>query len=79
MIEAPSSLPTADARLPRGQALRRGLGANPLLVAGAMMSALIRGERLFLAMSSVYSLFGRIYNIAASLRKHVHQQSENSN
>jgi peptide/nickel transport system permease protein len=41
MIEAPSSLPTADARLPRGQALRRGLGANPLLVAGAMMSALI--------------------------------------
>ena len=41
MIEAPSTLPTAGARLPRGQALRRGLGANPLLVAGAMMSALI--------------------------------------
>jgi peptide/nickel transport system permease protein len=41
MIEAPSTLPSADARLPRGQALRRGLGANPLLVAGALMSALI--------------------------------------
>jgi peptide/nickel transport system permease protein len=41
MIEAPSTLPAGDARLPRGQALRRGLGANPLLVAGALMSALI--------------------------------------
>jgi peptide/nickel transport system permease protein len=41
MIEAPSTLPAADARLPRGQALRRGLGANPLLVGGALMSALI--------------------------------------
>jgi peptide/nickel transport system permease protein len=41
MIEAPSTLPAADARLPRGQALRRGLGANPLLVVGALMSALI--------------------------------------
>ena len=35
MIEAPSTLPTADAKVPRGQALRRGLGANPLLVVGA--------------------------------------------
>jgi peptide/nickel transport system permease protein len=41
MIEAPSTLPTTGARLPRGQALRRGLGANPLLVAGALLSALI--------------------------------------
>ena len=41
MIEAPGTLPAADARLPRGQALRRGLGANPLLVVGALMSALI--------------------------------------
>ena len=41
MIEAPSTLPAAGARLPRGQALRRGLGANPLLVVGALMSALI--------------------------------------
>jgi peptide/nickel transport system permease protein len=41
MIEAPSTLPTAGARLPRGQALRRGLGANPLLVAGGLLSALI--------------------------------------
>ena len=41
MIEAPSTLPAAGARLPRGQALRRGLAANPLLVAGGLMSALI--------------------------------------
>jgi len=41
MIEAPSTLPTGDARLPRGQALRRGLAANPLLVAGGLLSALI--------------------------------------
>ena len=41
MIEAPSTLPTSDARLPRGQALRRGLGANPLLLAGGLLSALI--------------------------------------
>ena len=41
MIEAPSTLPTAGARLPRGLALRRGLGANPLLLAGALLSALI--------------------------------------
>ena len=41
MIEAPSTLSTTDAKLPRGQALRRGLGANPLLVVGGLMSALI--------------------------------------
>ena len=41
MIEAPSTLPTAGARLPRGQALRRGLTANPLLLAGGLLSALI--------------------------------------
>jgi peptide/nickel transport system permease protein len=41
MIEAPSTLPTAGARLPRGQALRRGLGGNPLLLAGGLLSALI--------------------------------------
>ncbi len=41
MIEAPSTLPTEGARLPRGQALRRGLGANPLLLAGGLLSALI--------------------------------------
>ena len=37
MIEAPSTLPTSDARLPRGQALRRGLGANPLLLVGGLL------------------------------------------
>ena len=41
MIEAPSTLPTAGARLPRGQALRRGLAVNPLLLAGGLLSALI--------------------------------------
>src|SRR4249920_165020 len=41
MIEAPSTLPAAGARLPRGQALRRGLAANPLLLAGGLLSALI--------------------------------------
>src|SRR5439155_226298 len=41
MIEAPSTLPTSDARLPHGQALRRGLGANPLLLVGGLLSALI--------------------------------------
>ena len=41
MIEAPSTLPAAGARLPRGETLRRGLAANPLLVAGGLMSALI--------------------------------------
>ena len=41
MIEAPSPVPTSGATMPRGQALRRGLGANPLLVAGGLASALI--------------------------------------
>ena len=41
MIEAPSTLSPAEAKLPRGQALRRGLGENPLLVVGGLMSALI--------------------------------------
>ena len=41
MIEAPSTLPTAGARLPRGQSLRRGLADNPLLLAGGLLSALI--------------------------------------
>ncbi|HUZ35870.1 MAG TPA: ABC transporter permease [Streptosporangiaceae bacterium] len=41
MIEAPSPLPPAAAVLPAGRALRRGLRANPLLLAGAATSALI--------------------------------------
>jgi peptide/nickel transport system permease protein len=41
MIEAPSPLPPAAAVLPAGGALRRGLRANPLLLAGAVTSALI--------------------------------------
>ena len=41
MIEAPSSLPTAGAALPRGLALRQGLRANPLLLVGGLVCALI--------------------------------------
>ena len=37
MIEAPASAP-ASATLPRGQALRRGLRANPLLSAGGLLA-----------------------------------------
>jgi peptide/nickel transport system permease protein len=40
MIEAPAPIP-ADAAIPRGQRLRRGLAVNPLLVAGVAISALI--------------------------------------
>jgi peptide/nickel transport system permease protein len=41
MIEAPSSLSPPASAMPRGEALRRGLRANPLLVLGAAMSLLI--------------------------------------
>jgi peptide/nickel transport system permease protein len=40
MIEAPAPVP-GQAALPRGQRLRRGLAANPLLIAGAGVAALI--------------------------------------
>ncbi len=41
MIEAPVPLPAQASAVPHGQALRRGLRANPLLVAGAAASVLI--------------------------------------
>jgi peptide/nickel transport system permease protein len=41
MIEAPTGLPAPAAALPRGQALRLGLRANPLLAAGALVAAAI--------------------------------------
>jgi peptide/nickel transport system permease protein len=41
MIEAPAPLPAQAAVVPRGEALRRGLRANPLLVLGAAVSLLI--------------------------------------
>jgi peptide/nickel transport system permease protein len=41
MIEAPAPLPAQASTLPRGDALRRGLHANPLLVLGAALSVLI--------------------------------------
>jgi peptide/nickel transport system permease protein len=40
MIEAPAPMPT-QAVLPRGQALRRGLRANPLLLIGGFLSAVV--------------------------------------
>ncbi len=40
MIEAPAPAP-ASAALPRGQALRRGLAANPLLLAGGVLVVVI--------------------------------------
>jgi len=47
MIEAPASLPVQASAMPRGEALRRGLRANPLLVAGVAMSVLIVLVALF--------------------------------
>ena len=47
MIEAPAPLPVQASVMPRGEALRRGLRANPLLVAGAVMSVLIVGAAVF--------------------------------
>src|SRR5215831_1287892 len=40
MIEAPAAAP-ASAALPRGQALQRGLAANPLLLAGGVLVVVI--------------------------------------
>jgi len=39
MIEAPTTLTVQGSTMPRGEALRRGLRANPLLVAGAVSAA----------------------------------------
>jgi len=47
MIEAPTPMPAAASRLPRGQALRRGLAANPLLVAGGAGAVLIVAVAVF--------------------------------
>jgi peptide/nickel transport system permease protein len=47
MIEAPAPVPTAGARLPRGQRLRRGLAANPLMLVGGLMCALIVAVAVF--------------------------------
>jgi peptide/nickel transport system permease protein len=54
MIEAPTTLPVQGSALPRGEALRRGLRANPLLVAGAVMSLLIVLVALFAPLLAPY-------------------------
>src|SRR5262245_48477542 len=41
MIEAPAPMPAPASTLPRGRALRRGLAANPLLIAGGLGAVLI--------------------------------------
>jgi peptide/nickel transport system permease protein len=54
MIEAPTTLPVQGSAIPRGEALRRGLRANPLLVAGAVMSLLIVLVALFAPLLAPY-------------------------
>jgi peptide/nickel transport system permease protein len=54
MIEAPTTLPVQGSAIPRGEALRRGLRANPLLVAGAVMSLLVVLVALFAPLLAPY-------------------------
>jgi peptide/nickel transport system permease protein len=54
MIEAPTTLPVQGSTLPRGEALRRGLRANPLLVAGAIMVLLIVVVAVFAPLLAPY-------------------------
>ena len=54
MIEAPAPLPTQVSAIPRGEMLRRGLRANPLLVAGAAISLLIVLVALFAPLLAPY-------------------------
>ena len=54
MIEAPTTLPVQGSAMPRGEALRRGLRANPLLVAGAVMCVLIIGVAIFAPLLAPY-------------------------
>ena len=54
MIEAPTTLPVQSSTIPRGEALRRGLRNNPLLVAGAVMSLLVVLVALFAPLLAPY-------------------------
>jgi peptide/nickel transport system permease protein len=54
MIEAPTTLPVQGSTIPRGEALRRGLRDNPLLVAGAVMSVLVVLVALFAPLLAPY-------------------------
>jgi peptide/nickel transport system permease protein len=54
MIEAPAPLPAQASAVPHGAALRRGLRANPLLVAGAAISLLIVLVALFAPLLAPY-------------------------
>jgi peptide/nickel transport system permease protein len=54
MIEAPTPLPVQASTIPRGEALRRGLRDNPLLVAGAVMSLLVVLVALFAPLLAPY-------------------------
>ena len=54
MIEAPTPLPVQASTIPHGEALRRGLRDNPLLVAGAVMSLLVVLVALFAPLLAPY-------------------------
>jgi peptide/nickel transport system permease protein len=54
MIEAPTTLPVQGSRIPHGAALRRGLRANPLLVAGAVMVLVIIVVAVFAPLLAPY-------------------------
>jgi peptide/nickel transport system permease protein len=54
VIEAPAPLPAEAPVLPRGQALRRALAANPLLIAGGVAALLIILVALFAPLLAPY-------------------------
>src|SRR6266700_3085608 len=54
MIEAPAPLPAQAAVVPRGEALRRGLRANPLMALGAVLCLLIVAAALLAPVLAPY-------------------------
>ena len=54
MIEAPAPLPAQDVAVPRGEALRSGLRANPLMALGAVLCLLVVVVALFAPLFAPY-------------------------
>jgi peptide/nickel transport system permease protein len=54
MIEAPAPLPAQDAVVPRGEALRLGLRANPLMTVGAVLCLVVVVVAVFAPMLAPY-------------------------
>jgi len=54
MIEAPVPLPAQDVAVPRGEALRSGLRANPLMALGAVLCLLVVVVALFAPLFAPY-------------------------